>query len=414
MRGTLSATLRAILYLAIPASVGLLALRYPIVQLLFQRGAFKESSTEVVVWALQFYALGLFAHAVVEIVTRAFYALHDTLTPVLIGVAAMSVNVVLSLILIGPLTHGGLALANSTATILEMVGLLLIMGLVSVFVKPIQVLTDGVRAIGDGTFDTKLDVEGPAEIGAIASVFNEITNKFKKAQESVLEQEKMQKEMEVAKEIQHSLLPRRKPEVSGYDIAPLYQAAAEITVAAQELEAAEEVRRCVPTEPDGDMIGMDPEIELRAGLVAVFLPGQCQPGAERLIARRPIEPRKVWVQRLRGVWRQLLQQILAQRRQCGVDCFYDRPSAALALLDGEGIEPRHGKSLEFRRLIEEHGSPLALTPRLMLRSSNPYRRRARRLHGLNFTTFSGSHSWKTSLSHSRMKHALPLCTDGRR
>jgi len=126
MRGTLSATLRAILYLAIPASVGLFALRYPIVQLLFQRGAFKESSTEAVVWALQFYALGLFAHAVVEILTRAFYALHDTLTPVLIGVGAMSINVVLSLILIRPLAHGGLALANSTATILEMVGLLLI------------------------------------------------------------------------------------------------------------------------------------------------------------------------------------------------------------------------------------------------------------------------------------------------
>ncbi len=126
MRSTLSATLRAILYLAIPASVGLFALRYPIVQLLFQRGAFKEGSTEAVVWALQFYALGLFAHAVVEIVTRAFYALHDTLTPVLVGVGAMSINVVLSLILIGPLAHGGLALANSTATILEMAGLLLV------------------------------------------------------------------------------------------------------------------------------------------------------------------------------------------------------------------------------------------------------------------------------------------------
>jgi len=126
MRSTLSATLRAILYLAIPASVGLFTLRYPIVQLLFQRGAFKESSTETVVWALQFYALGLFAHAVVEIVTRAFYALHDTLTPVLIGIGAMGLNIVLSLILIRPLAHGGLALANSTATILEVVGLLLI------------------------------------------------------------------------------------------------------------------------------------------------------------------------------------------------------------------------------------------------------------------------------------------------
>ncbi|HXS09938.1 MAG TPA: anti-sigma factor antagonist [Candidatus Krumholzibacteria bacterium] len=109
-----------------------------------------------------------------------------------------------------------------------LVGILLIIGLVQVFVKPIQMLTDGVRAIGDGNLDGKLDVSGPAEIGAIAGVFNEITEKFKKARDSVLEQEKMQKEIEVAKQIQQSLLPRKRPEISGYDIAPLYQAAAEV------------------------------------------------------------------------------------------------------------------------------------------------------------------------------------------
>ena len=107
-------------------------------------------------------------------------------------------------------------------------GLLLITGLVRVFVRPIQVLTDGVRAIGDGSFESKLEISGPAEIGAIASVFNEITDKFKRAQNSILEQEKLHKEMEVAKEIQHSLLPRHQPTVSGYDIASLYQAAAEV------------------------------------------------------------------------------------------------------------------------------------------------------------------------------------------
>jgi anti-anti-sigma factor len=108
------------------------------------------------------------------------------------------------------------------------VGMLLVIGLVQVFVRPIQMLTDGVRAIGDGNLEGKLDVSGPAEIGAIAGVFNEITEKFKKAQDSVLEQEKMQKEIEVAKQIQQSLLPRKRPEISGYDIAPLYQAAAEV------------------------------------------------------------------------------------------------------------------------------------------------------------------------------------------
>jgi anti-anti-sigma factor len=108
------------------------------------------------------------------------------------------------------------------------VGLVLVIGLVQVFVRPIQVLTDGVRAIGDGNLEGKLDIQGPAEIGAIAGVFNEITEKFRKAQTSILEQEKMQKEIEVAKQIQQSLLPRRRPQISGYDIAPLYQAAAEV------------------------------------------------------------------------------------------------------------------------------------------------------------------------------------------
>lgn len=108
------------------------------------------------------------------------------------------------------------------------VGFLLIMSMVKVFVRPIQVLTDGVRAIGQGSLEGKISVEGPAEIGAIAAVFNEISEKFKKAQESVLEKEKLQKEIEVAKQIQQALLPKKHPDVAGYDIAPYYQAAKEV------------------------------------------------------------------------------------------------------------------------------------------------------------------------------------------
>mgnify|MGYP005849470865 CR=1 FL=1 len=119
MRETFSATLRTVLYLIIPASVGLFTLRYPLIRLLFQRGAFDAESTGAVAWALSFYLPGLWAHAALEIITRAFYARHDTLTPVLVGAGAMALNVILSLLLIGPLAHGGLAAANSSATILE-------------------------------------------------------------------------------------------------------------------------------------------------------------------------------------------------------------------------------------------------------------------------------------------------------
>jgi putative peptidoglycan lipid II flippase len=130
MRSTLAATLRAILYLALPAAVGLIVLSRPLVRLVFERGAFTATSTEMVAWALVLYSLGLPAHALVEIVVRAFYALHDTKTPVLVGIGGMVLNVILSLVFIrvfralGWMEHGGLALSNSLATTLEMVVLL--------------------------------------------------------------------------------------------------------------------------------------------------------------------------------------------------------------------------------------------------------------------------------------------------
>ena len=73
--------------------------------------------------------MGLISHCVYEILARAFYALHDTWTPVWVGVVAMSLNVVFSLGFAalfsrwGWMPHGGLALANSLATTIEMVAL---------------------------------------------------------------------------------------------------------------------------------------------------------------------------------------------------------------------------------------------------------------------------------------------------
>ncbi|MFC2029227.1 lipid II flippase MurJ, partial [Chloroflexota bacterium] len=128
-----SATLRAVLYLAVPAAVGLIVLSELLVRVIFERGAFTSTSTAMVSWALAFFALGLPAHAVVEIVVRAFYAMHDTKTPVAIGVGAMALNVVLSLAFIalfkslGWIALGGLALSNSLATTIEMVVLLTIL-----------------------------------------------------------------------------------------------------------------------------------------------------------------------------------------------------------------------------------------------------------------------------------------------
>jgi len=133
MRHSLASTLRAVLLLAIPASVGLILLRTPLVALLYQRGAFTARSTELVAWALLWYAAGLVGHALVEILSRAFYALHDTRTPVIVGVITMGLNIVFSLLFsalferVGWMPHGCLALANSLSTALESVALLILM-----------------------------------------------------------------------------------------------------------------------------------------------------------------------------------------------------------------------------------------------------------------------------------------------
>jgi putative peptidoglycan lipid II flippase len=108
-------------------------LRQPLIAALFQRGAFDTTSTEMVSWALMWYTAGLVGHSVVEILSRAFYALHDTKTPVVVGTIAMGLNVIFSFAFaklfeqIGWLPLGGLALANSLATALEASALLIVM-----------------------------------------------------------------------------------------------------------------------------------------------------------------------------------------------------------------------------------------------------------------------------------------------
>ena len=124
LRRTFSRTLRTVFFLIIPATFALYLLRVPVITVLSERGAFTEESTELVAFALQFYLVGLLAHSALEIVVRAFYALHDTLTPVLIGIGAMTFNIVLSFLLVGRMSFGGLALANSVATTVELVVLL--------------------------------------------------------------------------------------------------------------------------------------------------------------------------------------------------------------------------------------------------------------------------------------------------
>ncbi len=125
---TLSRSLRGIFFFILPTSFLLIALRYPIVRLLFQRGAFSSAlSTPLTAYALGFYSIGLFAYGGVKVVVQAFYSLKDTKTPVKVGALAMGVNIVLSVILMQFLKLGGLALATALAAMLNLGGLLVLL-----------------------------------------------------------------------------------------------------------------------------------------------------------------------------------------------------------------------------------------------------------------------------------------------
>ncbi len=110
---TLAFGIRLIFFITIPATVGLILLRHPMINALWERGEFTEISTKGTADALLFYSIGLCAFAGIKVIAPAFYSLKDTKTPVKIGVYALILNVILNLVLIGPLGHGGLALATS-------------------------------------------------------------------------------------------------------------------------------------------------------------------------------------------------------------------------------------------------------------------------------------------------------------
>ncbi|MEW6447729.1 MAG: murein biosynthesis integral membrane protein MurJ [Bacillota bacterium] len=120
MAATLRRAIKMILLLGIPGAVGLIILREPIVALILERGAFDERSTVITANALLYYALGLAGLCVNLPLTRGFFAMKDTRTPLYISVASVGVKLIFSLALVRFLQHCGLALATSLAILTNM------------------------------------------------------------------------------------------------------------------------------------------------------------------------------------------------------------------------------------------------------------------------------------------------------
>lgn len=115
---SLMRSINGLMLLVLPITVGMIILREPLIRLVFERGAFDRTATELTAIALFFFAFGLPALCLREIVFRAFYSLQDTMTPMIIGVATVALNIVLILVLVPYLALGGLALATSISVTL--------------------------------------------------------------------------------------------------------------------------------------------------------------------------------------------------------------------------------------------------------------------------------------------------------
>ncbi len=103
------------LFLTLPAAVALMVLAQPVIRVLFERGSFGPTATQATAAALVAFAIGLPAYVLVKVLTPAFFARHDTKTPVKVAGATMALNVVLNLALAHPLAHVGMALATAVA-----------------------------------------------------------------------------------------------------------------------------------------------------------------------------------------------------------------------------------------------------------------------------------------------------------
>lgn len=109
-------TLKAMIFLLIPMTVGLMALAEPVVTLIYKRGEFDLLATELTSAALFFFALGMVGYGVQNILSRAFYANQDGKTPFYSGLVSIVINAVLCALLLKPMGIGGLALAAAVSS----------------------------------------------------------------------------------------------------------------------------------------------------------------------------------------------------------------------------------------------------------------------------------------------------------
>ncbi|MBX5477272.1 MAG: murein biosynthesis integral membrane protein MurJ [Clostridia bacterium] len=150
LRAALRRGLRLMIAFLTPVTVALIVLRRPLVQLLFQHGAFTAGDARQTAFALGYFALGLVPLGAAQLLQRAFFSLQDTRTPMILGVAGVAVNVAADLALVGPLAQGGLALGTSLNVAFQAAGLLWVLRRRLQHIGGRELVLTSVRAVAAG------------------------------------------------------------------------------------------------------------------------------------------------------------------------------------------------------------------------------------------------------------------------
>jgi len=178
VKGAASEALRLTLFVSVPASLGLALLARPVIRLFFEHGNFTPEAASRAAAVLVFYAAGVWIFCCLQIVVRIFYSMHDTKTPTKIAVGTMFLNLVLNLLLIGPLDAAGLALATTVTAAVNLGALIWVFHRQAVHVWGGGMLTFGLRLLaatgGMGAVCMvmlKLIPESAQKAGQLLSVF---------------------------------------------------------------------------------------------------------------------------------------------------------------------------------------------------------------------------------------------------
>jgi putative peptidoglycan lipid II flippase len=130
LKKTLTFSVRIVAFITVPAALGLMILREPIIRVLFQHGQFVAESTRLTARALLYYAIGLPALASVKLIVPAFYSTRDTKTPVIVASMSLIINLVLNIVFLQfffrRVQNGGPALATAIACFFDFFALFII------------------------------------------------------------------------------------------------------------------------------------------------------------------------------------------------------------------------------------------------------------------------------------------------